>query len=139
MTKETAEKLALALEGNTRGLVVIMEDTTSRLTKTMRLSPKLAEKFTEKISIPVFTSDELVSFAKSYAREHGFVIDEMGILALYNRISGIQKVDRATYIVEVKDIMDSALEKASRTGLKKLFMKNQTEDGMRIIREQDFE
>lgn len=139
LTKETAEKLALALEGNTRGLVVIMEDTTSRLTKTMRLSPKLAEKFTEKISIPVFTSDELVAFAKSYAREHGFVIDEMGILALYNRISGIQKVDRATYIVEVKDIMDSALEKASRTGLKKLFMKNQTEDGMRIIREQDFE
>lgn len=139
LTKETAEKLALALEGNTRGLVVIMEDTTNQLAKAMRLSPKLAEKFTEKISIPVFTSDELVAFAKSYAREHGFVIEEMAILALYNRISGIQKVDRATYIVEVKDIMDGALEKASRTGLKNLFMKNHTEDGMRIIREKDFE
>lgn len=139
LTKETAEKLALALEGNTRGLVVIMEDTNAQLKKAMRLSPKLAEKFTEKISIPVFTSDELVAFAKSYAKEHGYVIEEMAVLALYNRISGIQKVDRATYIVEVKEIMDGAIEKAGRMGLKKVFMKNQTEDGMKIIREKDFE
>ena len=139
LTKETAEKLALALEGNTRGLVVIMEDTAAQLKKAVRLSPKLAEKFTEKISIPVFTSDELVAFAKSYAREHGYIIEEMAVLALYNRISGIQKIDRATYIVEVKEIMDGAIEKANRMGLKKLFLKNQTEDGMRIIRENDFE
>ncbi len=139
LTKETAEKLALALEGNTRGLVVIMEDTGSRLKNAMRLFPQLTEKFTEKICIPVFTSDELVEFAKSYAREHGYVLEEMAVLALYNRISGIQKVDRATYIVEVKEIMDEAIEKASRVGLKKVFRKNVDENGMKIIRENDFE
>lgn len=139
LTKETAEKLALALESNTQGLVVIMEDTNGQLNYAMSLSPKLAEKFTEKISIPVFTSDELVTFAKSYAKEKGFVIDEMAVLALYNRISGIQKVDRATYIVEVKDIVDGAMEKAQRGGLKKAFLKKHDEEGMTIIYEQDFE
>ncbi len=139
LTRETAEKLALALEGNTKGLVVIMEDTHAQLKKVMNLFPRLTEKFTERISIPVFTSDELVEFAKSYAKEYGYVFEEMAILALYNRISGIQKVDRATYIVEVKEIMDEAITKADRMGLKKMFMKNQTEDGMKIIREKDFE
>lgn len=139
MTQETAESLSLSMEGATNGMLVIMEDTSSEIKKALALSSALAAKFGVKISIPVFTIDELVHFAKSYANEFDYEIDEIAILALYNRISNIQKVDRATYIAEVKEIMDEAMENAKRGGLKKAFTKRKTADGKIIIREKDFE
>ena len=77
--------------------------------------------FRKKINIPIFTSDELVAFARSYANELGYTIDEMGVLALYNSISNIQKLDRATTLTEVKDIVDEAIAHAEQGGLKKAF------------------
>ena len=133
-----AQKITVSVE-----IVVIMEDTHAQLKKVMNLFPRLTEKFTERISIPVFTSDELVEFAKSYAKEYGYVFEEMAILALYNRISGIQKVDRATYIVEVKEIMDDAIASANRKTIGHFFAilaaKRYDDEDMIIIRENDFE
>ena len=139
ISKETAEGLALAMEGYTEGATVIMEDTSAGLKKAMLQSASLAAKFDQKISIPVFTIDELVHFAKSYAEEAGYEIEEIATLALYNRISNIQKVDRATYIAEVKEIMDDAIANASKGGLKKAFMKKRTSEGKKIIHEKDFQ
>ncbi|MBE5901190.1 MAG: hypothetical protein E7280_04705 [Lachnospiraceae bacterium] len=139
LNKETAEGLALGLEGNTDGLTVIMEDTAEGLQNALMQSSSLASKFGFKITIPVFTIDELVQFAKSYAVEKGYEIEEIAILALYNRISKIQKIDRATYVAEVKELLDQAMEKASRGGLKKAFMKKKTDDGRIIIHEKDFQ
>lgn len=139
MTKETAESLSLAMEGGTNGMLVILEDTSAGIKKALALSLALAGKFGMKISVPIFTIDELVHFAKSYAAEHGYEIDEIAVLALYNRISNIQKVDRATYIAEVKEIMDEAMDQASKGGIKKAFTKRKTADGKTIIREKDFE
>lgn len=139
LNKETAEGLALGMEGNTEGLTVIMEDTTEGLQNALMQSASLASKFGYKITIPVFTIDELVQFAKSYAVEKGYEIEEIAILALYNRISNIQKIDRATYVAEVKELLDQAMEKASRGGLKKAFMKKKTDDGRIIIHEKDFQ
>jgi len=139
LTKETAEGLALGLEGNTEGLTVIMEDTAEGLRQALMKSASLSAKFDYKISIPVFTIDELVHFAKSYANEAGYEIEEIAILALYNRISTIQKVDRATYVAEVKELIDAAMEKADRGGIMKAFMKRKTEDGKTIIHEKDFQ
>ena len=110
------------------------------LFRSMRKSASFAEKFTEKIEVPIFTSDELVEFAKAYAREQNCVIDDMGILALYNSISNIQKLDEATTLTEVKDIMDGAISRAGRGGLKKLFGgKRSTENGHVLIKEKDFQ
>ena len=97
-------------------------------------------KFTEWLRIPVFTSDELVAFASAYAKEHNCQIDDMGILALYNSISNIQKLEEATTLTEVKEIVDRAIYRANRGGLKRLFGgKRTTEDGLTLIKEKDFD
>ncbi|MBR4795026.1 MAG: hypothetical protein IK050_01140, partial [Lachnospiraceae bacterium] len=136
MSRETIEGLTIAMEGPTDGTIIIMEDTRAGITKIVNEAPLLANKFKTRVSIPVFTSDELVHFARSYAYECGYDIDEMAILALYNRISGIQKVDRATYVTEVKSIMDDAMERADRGGI---FKKRRDDNGYIIIREKDLE
>ena len=90
LSRETALKLSLLLEQDTSGVLVIIEDTKHGIQKALSRDDGFAAKFSEKINIPIFTSDELVSFAKSYANELGYTIDEMGVLALYNSISNIE-------------------------------------------------
>ena len=141
--RETAVKLSLLLEMDTSGILVIMEDTRVGLNQAMGRDEGLAKKFTEKITIPVFTSDELVEFGKAYAHDLDYEIDNMGVLALYNRISNIQKLDRATTLTEVKEIVDEAIEKAEKKSLKKalsiITSRRYTEDDYVILREKDFE
>ncbi len=140
ISSQTATKLSLLMEQNTDGLLVIMEDTGSGIRKFLDQDANLAKKFTERIKIPVFTSDELVEFAKAYAEEQECEIDDMGILALYNRISNIQKLDEATTLTEVKEIVDDAIASAERGGLKKIFGgKKFNPDGYLYLREKDFE
>lgn len=140
ISQQTATKLSLLMEQNTDGLLVIMEDTGNRIKKLLSQDVNLAKKFTERIKIPVFTSDELVEFAKAYAEEQECEIDDMGILALYNRISNIQKLDEATTLTEVKEIVDDAIASAERGGLKKIFGgKKFNPDGYLYLREKDFE
>lgn len=142
ISKEAATKLALLLESDTSGIFVIIEDTHKGIEKALRKDAGFAARFSEKVNIPIFTSDELVAFAKSYANELGYTIDEMGVLALYNSISNIQKYDRATTLTEVKDIVDTAIGRAERGGLKKAFSiitsrRYDAEDYI-ILRERDF-
>lgn len=141
--RETAVKLSLLLESDTSGLLVIMEDTRAGLTQAMSKDEALSRKFTEKIIIPVFTSDELVAFGKAYANDLDYDIDAMGILALYNRISNIQRLDHATTLTEVKDIIDQAIERAEKKSFKKAFSiitsRRYNEDDYIILREKDFE
>lgn len=140
INRETAVKLALALEVDTSGLLVIVEDTKEGVAKAMGRDEAFARKFTEKISLPIFTNDELVSFAKSYAHELTYEIDEMAVLALYNRISNIQRLDHATTLTEVKEIVDEAIANAEKFSIKKvLFSKKYSEDDYVILHEKDFE
>ena len=139
------EQISRAMEGNTQGLVVIMEDSKSRMRALLDQNRGFAGKFTSVITIPVFTIDELVDFGKAYAREMECTIDEMGILALYNRISNIQKHDKATTLTEVREIVDQAIESAENGGggIKKtfgsIFAKRYNENDFLILREKDFE
>lgn len=143
ISRETAVKMSLLLENDTSGLLVIMEDTRVGLEQAMSQDDAFSKKFTEKIIIPVFTIDELVAFGKSYANDLDYEIDEMGVLALYNRISTIQRLDRATTLTEVKEIIDQAIEKAERGTLKKAFSiltsRRYNEEDYVILREKDFE
>ncbi len=140
---ETVEHISQVMEGNTMGLVVVMEDTKSGINMVLESNYGFAKKFTEKINIPIFTIDELVDFAKSYAEEMECTIDEMGVLALYNRINNIQKLEHATTLTEVREIVDEAIENAERGGIKKafgvLFSKKYNENDYLILREKDFE
>ena len=142
ISKETAVRLSLLLKSDTSGLFVIMEDTHRGIEKALGRDEGFASRFSEKINIPIFTSDELVSFAKAYANELGYTIDEMGILALYNSISNIQKYDRATTLTEVKEIVDDAISKSEKGGLRKAFSiitsRRYDDEDYVILREKDF-
>ncbi len=140
MNRETVARLALLMDQDTDGLLVILEDIRKEMEKVLSLDANFAKKFTEWIKIPVFTSDELVEFAKAYAAEQECEIDDMGILALYNRISSIQKLDEATTLTEVKEIVDEAISSAERGGLKKIFgRKKFSPEGYLYLRERDFD
>lgn len=143
LSRETALKLSLLLEQDTSGVLVIIEDTKHGIQKALSRDDGFAAKFSEKINIPIFTSDELVSFAQSYANELGYTIDEMGVLALYNSISNIEHADRETTLTEVKEIVDKAVAHSEKGGLKKAFSiitsRRYDEDDYIILREKDFD
>ena len=111
--------MSLQMSQDTAGMLVILEDTKEGIRKALGRDEEFARKFTEKVNIPIFSIDELVEFAKSYAQELEYEIDEMGVLALYNRISSIEKLDEATTLFEVKDIVDEAVAKSEKGGFKK--------------------
>ena len=142
ISRDTAVKLGTLLDSDSSGLFVIMEDTRRGIEKALSRDAGFAARFSEKINIPIFTSDELVAFARSYANELGYTIDEMGVLALYNSISNIQKLDQATTLTEVKDIVDEAIAHAERGGLKKAFSiitsRRYDDDDYVILHEKDF-
>ena len=143
LTRESAVTLSLLLASDTSGILVILEDTSLGIKKALSLDDGFARRFTEKISVPIFTNDELVSFAKSYAKELGYEIDAMAVLALYNRINNIQKLDQATTLTEVKEIVDEAIKREARFGMSKyisiLTAKRYTADDCILLQEKHFE
>nr|MCR4611290.1 hypothetical protein [Lachnospiraceae bacterium] len=143
INRETAIRLSLMMDNDTSGILIILEDSKIGIERLMKLSAKLSQEFTEKIVIPPFTIDELVGFAKKYATDCECVIDEMGILALYDRINIIQSLDHPTALEEVKVIMDEAMENADKGGFKFPFgrfaAKKYDENGFMILREKNFQ
>jgi energy-coupling factor transporter ATP-binding protein EcfA2 len=137
ISKETAVTLSLLMEQDNSGTIIIIEDNKKGIEKALLRDGSFAKRFTEKVVIPVFSIDELVSFAKTYAMEAGCTIDDMGVLALYNRINLIGRYDHATTIKEVAEIMDEAIDKSTRGGFfnKPKYDKN----GNIILKEKDFD
>jgi hypothetical protein len=140
MSSETVDKLSRALEFRTDRLILIIEDEKKRMRKLLADHPEFAEKFATVISIPVFTNDELVTFARTYARETGYKIDELGILALYTRIGEQQTEEEPMTVATVKVLVDKAILKAHRGKLdKKVSKKRLDDDGRIILFEKDFD
>ena len=143
MNKDTAVKLSLLLEQDKSGVFVILEDSAVGINKLLMMEAGLIKKFTEKITVPIFSNEELVVFANAYAEELGYVIDEMAILALHNSISNIEKYDQATTLEEVKEIIDDAIDREAHSGLRKFFniltANRYTDDEQIVLTEKDFE
>ena len=139
LTKQTVQKMSAVMEKNTQGLVIILEDDSAGIRKALGQDPLFAKKFTGRVKIPVFTIDELVEFGKSYAQEMECVMEDMAVLALYNRINNIRRLDHPTTLAEVKEIVDQAIESAEGGGIKKLFAKKYNTNDYLILREKDFE
>lgn len=137
LSQETADELDEVMNGNTKSMIVILEDEKIGMRKLIARYPKLAKKFTSMINIPVFTNDELVNFAKVYTMENGFRIDQMGMLALYNLIGINQKEDQPICIGTVKTMLDNAMAKA-QGGLFKRSKKRVDRDGFTVLLEKDF-
>ncbi len=142
LNRRTVEKMCEVMEGQTGELLVVLEDERKPLEKMLEAYPQFSKKFTSRLELPVFINDELVTFGQTYAKENGYKIDEMGILALYSRIDMLQRNDRVVTVADVKDILDDAIENAQRTSVKKFFKKltgKNTDDSDRIIlSEEDF-
>lgn len=140
MTPETIEKLSQAMDFRTDSMILLIEDDKANMRKMLADYPELAEKFETVISIPVFTNDELVTFARTYARENGFRMDEMGVLALYTMIGDNQKEDEPITIGKVKEMVDGAIRKASGVKLGRKLSKRHTDaDGRILLYEKDFD
>lgn len=142
LSDESVAKLSQAMEFRTDSLVVVLEDEKADLFDMLDRHPELSEKFTSSIKIPVFTNDELVTFAKTYASENGYKMDEMGVLALYTKIGDNQKNSEPVTVGKVKDIMDDAITHANK-GTRKFgrkFSKNAVDEDNRVLLlEKDFE
>ncbi|MDO4805567.1 MAG: hypothetical protein Q4A32_12220, partial [Lachnospiraceae bacterium] len=139
MGDEFVENLNKAMEFRTDDLIVILEDEKADMMAMLEKHPEFAKKFTSTIIVPVFTNDELVTFARTYANEQGYRIDEMGTLALYTMIGENQKDDEPMVVGKVKKMVDRAIEHARGLKITSFFRKNASADtGKNWLREKDF-
>ena len=142
LKRHTIDDLCELMEGQTGELLVVLEDERKPIERFMNEYPNFAKKFSSRIDLPVFINDELVTFGQTYAKENGYKIDEMGILALYSDIDILQREEKVVTVADVKAIIDDAIENANRTTLKKLVKKlvgrNTDESDRIILKEEDF-
>ena len=142
LKRNTIEDLCELMEGQTGELLVVLEDERKPIERLRNEFPNFAKKFNSRIDLPVFINDELVTFGQTYAKENGYKIDEMGILALYSDIDILQREEKVVTVADVKAIIDDAIENANRTTLKKLVKKlvgkNKDESDRIILKEEDF-
>lgn len=143
LSTESAVTLSLLMENDASGMFVVLEDSKESLQRFLNKNVEFAKKFTEHINIPVLTIDELVNFGKIYALELGYNIDEMGVLALYDRINIRFRPDHPVYVTGVKEIVDEAIDHAERGGiggfLGRLGGKHYDDEGNLILQEKDFQ
>lgn len=142
LNRRTVDTMCEIMEGQTGELLVVLEDERKPMDKLMAAFPQFAKKFTSRLEVPVFINDELVTFGQTYAKENGYKIDEMGILALYSRIDILQREEKVVTVADVKDILDDAIENSQKASFKKLvkkFVGKNTDESDRILlREEDF-
>ncbi len=142
LSKKTVMELNDLMEEQTGELLVVLEEERRPLDKMLALYPDFKKKFTSRLELPVFINDELVTFAQTYAKENGFKIDEMGILALYSRIDLLQREESIVTVADVKEIIDEAIEHSRKWTfkkfLKKLFGKKKSDTSRIVLQEQDF-
>ncbi len=142
MNSRTVRELNELMEEQTGELLFVLEEQRKPLDKLMNANPAFKKKFTSRLELPVFINDELVTFGQTYAKENGYRIDEMGILALYSKIDMMQKEDHAVTVAEVKDVMDAAIAHSQKANVKHLvkrvFKKGTDESDRIILKEDDF-
>ena len=142
LNTRTIRELNHLMEKKTGELLVVLEDQKKPLEKIFTANPSFKKKFTSKLELPPFINDELVTFGQTYAKESGYKLDEMGILALYSRIDVMQREDHSVTVAEVKEIMDEAIEHSKKANVKhfarRVFGKGTDDSDRIILKEDDF-
>jgi len=140
LNSRTIRELSMLMEKKTGEMLFVLEDQRKPLERILTAHPDFKKKFTSRLELPVFINDELVTFGQTYAKENGYKLDEMGILALYSRIDVMQREDHAVSVAEVKEIMDEAISHSQRVNVKHLARRvfgKGTDDSDRIILKED--
>ena len=142
LNRRTVIQLSDMMEEQTGELLFVLEDERRGLEKLLAANPRFEKKFTSRVEVPVFINDELVTFGQTYAKENGYKIDEMGILALYTHIDMIQRDEEVVTVADVKEIIDGAIEHSRKLNIKniakKLFGKAKDETDRVLLTEEDF-
>ena len=142
MNDRTIRELNDMMDGQTGELLFLLEDQKKPLERMFASHREFKRKFTSRLELPVFINDELVTFGQTYAKENGYRIDEMGILALYSRIDMMQREDHAVTVAEVKEIMDEAISHSQKANVKHLvkrvFGRSTDNSDHIILKEDDF-
>nr|WP_308124641.1 hypothetical protein [Faecalicatena contorta] len=142
LNSRTIQELNMLMEKKTGEMLFVLEDQRKPLERILTANPDFKKKFTSKLELPVFINDELVTFGQTYAKENGYKLDEMGILALYSRIDVLQREDHAVTVAEVKEIMDEAIAHSQKANVKHLarrvFGRSTDESDRIILKEEDF-
>ena len=142
MNEKTVQRLNKAMERDTGELLIVLEEQRKPLDRLLSSNKEFRRKFTSRLEVPIFINDELVTFGQTYAKENGFKIDEVGILALYSRIDMLQREDHVVTVAEVKEIMDEAIEHVQKTNVKKIVKrvlgKGRDDADRVILSEKDF-
>lgn len=142
MNEKTVQRLNKAMERDTGELLIVLEEQRKPLDRLLSSNKEFRRKFTSRLEVPIFINDELVTFGQTYAKENGFKIDEVGILALYSRIDVLQREDHVVTVAEVKEIMDEAIEHVQKTNVKKIVKrvlgKGRDDADRVILSEKDF-
>lgn len=142
LNKRTITQMSDLMEEQTGELLVVLEDERRNLDKMLAANPRFNKKFTSRVELPVFINDELVTFGQTYAKENGYKIDEMGILALYTHIDMLQRDEEVVTVADVKEIIDRAIEHSRKINVKhlakKLLGKSKDESDRVLLTEQDF-
>lgn len=142
MNEKTVQRLNKAMERDTGELLIVLEEQRKPLDRLLSSNKEFRRKFTSRLEVPIFINDELVTFGQTYAKENGFKIDEVGILALYSRIDMLQREDHVVTVSEVKEIMDEAIEHVQKTNVKKIIKrvlgKGRDDADRVILSEKDF-
>lgn len=142
MNEKTVQRLNKAMERDTGELLIVLEEQRKPLDRLLSSNKEFRRKFTSRLEVPIFINDELVTFGQTYAKENGFKIDEVGILALYSRIDMLQREDHVVTVAEVKEVMDEAIEHVQKTNVKKIVKrvlgKGRDDADRVILSEKDF-
>lgn len=142
MNDRTIRELNDMMDEQTGELLFLLEDQKKPLERMFASHREFKRKFTSRLELPVFINDELVTFGQTYAKENGYRIDEMGILALYSRIDMMQREDHAVTVAEVKEIMDEAISHSQKANVKHLvkrvFGRSTDNSDHIILKEDDF-
>ena len=142
MNADTINALYKSLQQESMGIVIVLEDTKKAIDKILAVHEQLKNSFTARVDVEALSNDMLVAFGKQYAREREYSIDELGVLALHTRIEDMQTIDHAVTVVEVKEIVDEAIDHANRKTLGHffdiLFAKRYDDEDMIILSEKDF-
>lgn len=142
LNSRTVKELSYLMEKKTGEMLFVLEDQRKPLERVLTANPDFKRKFTSKLELPIFINDELVTFGQTYAKENGYKLDEMGILALYSRIDVMQREDHAVTVAEVKEIMDEAIAHSQKANVKHLarrvFRKGTDDSDRVILKEEDF-
>ncbi len=142
LNSRTIRELSMLMEKKTGEMLFVLEDQRKPLERILTAHPDFKKKFTSRLELPVFINDELVTFGQTYAKENGYKLDEMGILALYSRIDVMQREDHAVTVAEVKEIMDEAIEHSQKANVKhlarRMFGRGTDESDRIILKEEDF-